>query len=94
MTEVYLLFYEAVLLPRFTYFNKLLQHEEPLIYKLYDSQLFISKLASCFIKPSVIKNRNDSENSFFRLSLDYQDQQNDIEWNCNYHVTKAREVVR
>ena len=94
MTEVYLLSYEAVLLPRFTYFNKLLQHEEPLIYKLYDSQLFISKLASCFIKPSVIKNHNDSENSFFRLPLDYQDQQNDIEWNCNYHVTKAREVVR
>ena len=36
LTEVYLLFYQAVL-PCFTNFNKLLQREEPLIYKLYDS---------------------------------------------------------
>ena len=69
MTEVYLLFYQAVL-PCFTNFNKLLQHEEALIYKLCDSQQR---------KPSVIQNHKDSGNSFSTLSLDYQDQRNDIE---------------
>ena len=37
MTEIYLYFYQAVL-PRFTNFNKLLQHKEPLIYKLHKVQ--------------------------------------------------------
>ena len=58
------------------YFNKLLQREEPLIHKLYDSQQsFMSKLASWFIKPSVIQNRKGLGNSF---STDYQARQNDI----------------
>ena len=61
------------------YFNKLLQREEPLIHKLYDSQQsFMSKLASRFIKTSVIQNREGLENSFSTLSSDYQDRQNDI----------------
>ena len=50
------------------YFNKLLQREEPLIRKLYDSQQsFMSKRASCFIKPSVIQNRKGLGNSFSTL---------------------------
>ena len=45
MTEIYLLFYQAVL-PCFTNFNKLLQCEEPLVYKLHKAQQrFICKLA-------------------------------------------------
>ena len=56
MTEIYLCFYQAVLLC-FTNFNKLLQHKEPLIYKLHKAQqCFMLKLASRFIKPLPIQN--------------------------------------
>ena len=66
-------------MPCFTNFNKLLQREEPLIHKLYNSQQrFISKLASRFIKPSVIQNHKDLGNSFSTLSSDYQDLRNNI----------------
>ena len=77
MTEAYLLFYQAVL-PCFTNFNKLPQREEPLIHKLYDSQR-CSKIASRFIKQSVIQNHKYLGNSFSSLSSDYQDRRNDIE---------------
>ena len=67
MTEVYLLF------------NKLLRRKEPLIRKLFDShQRFMPKFAFRFIKPSVIQHHKDSGNSFLPLSLDIQDQREDI----------------
>lgn len=54
MTEVHLLFYQAVL-PCFTSFNKLLQKGEPLIHQLYDAQQrFMNKLAAKFIDPIVL----------------------------------------
>ena len=39
----------------------------------------MSKLASRFIKPSVIQNHKDLGSSFSTLSSDYQDERNDIE---------------
>ena len=79
MTEVELLFYQAVL-PSFTTFNKLLQPEELLIHIPYDSQQrFMFKLTSRFIKPSVIQNYEDLGNPFFILASDYQDRWNDTE---------------
>ena len=60
--------------------NKLLQRKEPLILKLFDSQQrFMSKCAFRFIKPNVIQHHKDSGNSFLPLSLDIQDQGEDIE---------------
>ena len=74
MTEVYRLFYQD-LLPCFANFIKLLQSEEPLIDKLYNSQQhFMSKFASHFTKPCVIQNHKELGNSFFTLSSE-----NDIE---------------
>ena len=68
MTEVYLLF------------NKLLQRKEPLILKLFHlQQRFMSKCAFRFKKPNVIQHHKDSGNSFLPLSLDIQDQGEDIE---------------
>ena len=66
MTEVHLLF------------NKLLQRKEPLIIKLFDSQRFMPKFALRFIKTNVIQHHKDSGNSFLPLSLDIQDQREDI----------------
>ena len=67
MTKVYFLF------------NKLLQRKEPLIIKLFDSQQrFIPKFAFRFIKANVIQHHKDSGNSFLPLSLDIQDQREDI----------------
>ena len=78
MTDVYLLFNQAVL-PCFTNFKKFFQHEEPLIHKLYDwLQCFMSRLACRFIKPSDIQNHKDLGNPFSTLSSDYQDRRNDI----------------
>ncbi|KAJ8048255.1 hypothetical protein HOLleu_00499 [Holothuria leucospilota] len=61
MTEVYLLFYQAVL-PCFTTFNKLLQKEEPLIHQLYDAQQrFMNKLAANLIHRSYSSTRSQVE---------------------------------
>ena len=78
MTEAYLLFSQAVL-PCLTKFNKIIQCEEPLIHKLYNSQQrFMSKLESRFIKPSTSQNHKDIGNSFSTLSSDDQDRRNDV----------------
>ena len=78
MTEAYLLFSQAVL-PCLTKFNKIIQCEEPLIHKLYNSQQrFMSKLESRFIKPSTSQNHKDLGNSFSTLSSDDQDRRNDV----------------
>ena len=54
MTEVYLLSYQSSL-SAFIDFNKFLQREEPLFYKLYDTQQkFMELLASKFSKPNIL----------------------------------------
>lgn len=55
MTEIFLLFYEAVL-PTFVNFNKFLQREEPLMHVLHcQIQSFLTKLASKFVQLCNIK---------------------------------------
>ena len=55
MTEIYLLFYEAVL-QTFVNFNKFLQREDPLIPVISEQiESFLTKLASKFISVSGIK---------------------------------------
>ena len=78
MTEVYLLFYHAIL-PCFTNFNKLLQREDPLIYQLHDSQQrFMHKLASKFINPVVIQKHTLKNKSFADLGMSIENQRDDI----------------
>ena len=78
MIEIYLYFCQAVL-PCFTNFNKLLQREEPLIYKLHKAhQRFMSKLASRFIKPLSIQNHKESNSSLATLDIDIENQKDDI----------------
>ena len=55
MTEIYLLFYEAVL-QTFVNFNKFLQREDPLIPVISEQiESFLTKLASKFISVSGIR---------------------------------------
>ena len=79
MTEVYLLFYQAIL-PVFTTFNKLLQREEPLIYRLHEAQQrFMHKLASKFIKPAVIHELKSRHECFSSLDISLGNQKDDID---------------
>ena len=79
MTEVYLLFFHAVL-PCFNNFNKLLQREEPLIYKLHEAQQrFLHKLASKFVQPSVIQMHKTAGLSFAKLDISLESQKDDAE---------------
>ena len=56
MTEVYLLFYQAVL-PVFTNFNLILQQEEPCIHLIDDEMIsFIKKLCGKFLSLDELKN--------------------------------------
>ena len=79
MTEIYLLFFHAVL-PCFNNFNRLLQQEEPLIYKLHEAQQrFLHKLASKFVKPSVIQVHKTAGLSFADLDVSLESQRDDVE---------------
>ena len=79
MTEIYLLFYQAVL-PCFTNFNRLLQSEEPLLYKLHQvQQRFMCKLASHFFEASIIQQHKEESKSFSALSILPDNQKDDID---------------
>ena len=74
LTELHLLFYQAVL-PVFTTFNKMLQSEEPLIYLLYKrQQRFMNKLASKFVKPDTIRSLKEANKSFSELDISTENQ--------------------
>ena len=78
MTEIYLDFYQAVL-HYFPNFNKLLQREEPLIYKLHEAQQrFMSKLASRFMKPLSIQNHKENNSSLATLDIEIKNQKDYI----------------
>ena len=68
MTEAYLLFFQATL-PCFTNFNKLLQREER----------FLHKLASKFIKPTVIQKHKAEGLSFVHLDISPENQKDDVD---------------
>ena len=77
LTELYLLFYQAVL-PVFTTFNKMLQSEEPLIYLLYKcQQRFMNNLASKFVKPDIIRTLKEANKSFSELGISIENQKED-----------------
>ena len=79
MTKVYLQFYQSTL-PVFNTLNKLLQVEDPLIYRLHEVQpQFMTKLASKFIEPQVVQNHLKSKNSFSTLDLSQCNQKADRE---------------
>ena len=62
MLEIYLLFYQGVLLV-LTTFNMCLQREEPLIYQLFEAQeRFMNKLAARFIKSGAIQKIKTKKN--------------------------------
>ena len=64
MTDFFLIFFQAILLT-FTNFNKLLQMEEPLIQCLHgETQAFMNKLASKFVKPEIIRKLKDYNLSY------------------------------
>ena len=79
MTEIYLLFFQASLVT-FTNFNQFLQREDSLIY-LLNSQMnqFMNKLASKFVKPEVIQQLKESDQSFAALDTSLQNQRDDID---------------
>ena len=59
MTEVYLLFYEAVL-PTFTCLNLLLQREDPCIFLIADAiRSFLKKILAKFVTIQAIKSKSD-----------------------------------
>ena len=59
MTEVYLLFYEAVL-PTFTCLNLLMQREDPCIFLVADEmRSFLRKILAKFVTIQAIKSKND-----------------------------------
>ena len=92
MTEVYLLFFQA-LLPCFTNFNKLLQQEEPLIYQLHDAQQrFLHKLASKFVKPTVIQEHKTAGLSFANLDISLESQRDNAE--LGIRITTITAVMR
>ena len=68
MTEVYLLFYQAVL-PIFTHVNLLLQRDAPMIYAVHDSLFsLIRKVLGKFIEPEMMLVTNEE-----LLELDFLD---------------------
>ena len=68
MTEVYLFFFQAILLT-FTNFNKLLQTEEPMIQCLHgEIQVFMNKLASKF-QPEMVRELKNDNLSFAKLDI-------------------------
>lgn len=70
MTEVYLLFYEAVL-QTFIHFNKFLQREDPLIPVISEQMdSFLKKLASKFVPVETIKAAGEN---FTELQYDVKD---------------------
>lgn len=83
LTEVYLLFYQAVL-PVFTHANKFLQREEPLIHVLQAwLERLIKNVLSKFVKPSVI---SEALNDGGKLSsVDFVDPEN--------HVNNSKLVI-
>lgn len=61
LTEVYLMFYQAVL-PSFTSINKFLQRETPCIHVIHERlQSFLTTVLSKFVKISVIREAQDNE---------------------------------
>lgn len=61
ITEVYLMFYQAIT-PAFTTLNKFLQRETPCVYSVYDQlQSFLKKLLGKFLKITVLQGLNDVE---------------------------------
>lgn len=59
LTEVYLMFYQAVL-PSFTSLNKFLQRETPCVHLIHDKlQSFVGRVLGKFVKVSVIRDAKD-----------------------------------
>lgn len=76
ITEVYLMFYQAVL-PCFTSFNTFLQRETPCIHLLQDKmESFVIKILGKFVKVTVIKNAKDSGKL---LDLDFLSLENQMD---------------
>ena len=69
ITEVYLMFFQAIL-PAFTMLNKFLQRDAPCLYLLHDCmQSFVSNIMGKFIKVSVIREAKESGDAI--IDLDY-----------------------
>ena len=84
MTKVYLQFYQPTL-PVSNTLNKLLQAEDPLIYRLHEvKQQFTTKLASKCIEPQVVQNHLQSKNFFSTLDLSQCNQKADRELSVTY----------
>ena len=82
LTEVYLLFFQAVL-PCFTHCNLFLQREEPLVHVLH-SQLtkLLQKLLGKYVKPAVLA---DNLRAGGLSEVDYKNPENHMD---NEHLTK------
>ena len=79
MTTAYLRFYQSTL-PVFDNMNKLLQAEDPLIHRQYETQQhFMKKLASKFIEPEVIQRHVASGGSLGCLDLSTSNQKSDAD---------------
>ena len=73
MTEIYLLFYEAVL-PTFTNLNRLLQREDPNIFLVGDAiQSFLKKILAKFVTLQAIKAHTDI------MAVDFQCPSNQLD---------------
>ena len=72
ITEVYLLFYQAVI-PAFTTFNRFLQRETPCVHLLHDRlESFLKKLLGKFIKVTALQDVSDVTN------FDYSSEENQL----------------
>ena len=79
MTIIYLRFYHSTL-PVFNNFNKLLQSEDPLIYRLHEAQhTFMTKLISKFVDHHVIQNHLSQNKPFTSLDVSRCNQVDDEE---------------
>lgn len=77
ISEVYLMFYQSVL-PVFVNFNKLLQHEEPLIYMLAEEmESFLKKLLGKFVSIAAIKQASSI------VRVEYKDKSRQLPGNGN-----------
>ena len=76
MTEVYLMFYQAVL-PVFTTFNRFLQRETPCIHVLYDKlHSSVNWLLGKFVKVPVIREAKDKGNLI--IDADFHSKENQL----------------
>ncbi|CAB4014767.1 ATP-dependent DNA helicase [Paramuricea clavata] len=89
MSELFLLFFQSVI-AMFTNFNRFLQREDPLLYLMNEQmEVFMSKLASKFVKPEKVIAHKQNEGSMKSLDISIANQKEDSSLSVGM-VTKGK----